>query len=98
MQRARKSLRLASADDLASHLEREVAGRWAVLAGRALGQLVSERGVHLAELGLALDGVLSSLEGWALAMRYRWAAWLVVVNVAVVGYLARRIARRARVH
>jgi uncharacterized membrane protein (DUF2068 family) len=72
--------------------------------------------------GLGLDGVLSLVEGLALARRYRWAPWLVViatsslvpfelvallrhrragrallllVNLAVVGYLARHARREA---
>ena len=93
------------------------------LAGRTIGALVSDRGVHLIEIGLALDGLLSSVEAITLWRGYRWAPWLVVVatasplpleiaqivrtprpsrvglamvNLAVVGYLAQRIARKWR--
>lgn len=110
---------------LAVHLEGNVAGRWSVLVGDALAKLVSERGVHLIELGLALDAASSAVEGWTLWRGYWWSPWLVVVatgsplplevaaivrkptavrivvallNVAVVWYLARRIARRRREH
>lgn len=106
---------------LATTLIEEGASRWLVLLGKALDVLVSERGVRLLEIGLALDAVISSFEGWALWRGYRWAAWLVVaatalplpfevllvlrsprawriatilVNLAIVAYLARRVARR----
>ena len=105
---------------LAHHLREDLASRWSLLLGRALGALTNH-GVHLLELGLALDGVVSAVEGWTLWRGYRWGAWLVVVatatplplevvaisrshrpwrvllaavNVVVVVYLARRIARR----
>ncbi len=64
---------------LAVHLESNVAGRWSVLAGHALAKLVSQRGVHLVELGLALDGVSSAFEGWSLWRGYWWGPWVVVV-------------------
>jgi uncharacterized membrane protein (DUF2068 family) len=94
-----------------------------VLAGRAIGALVSERGVHLIEIGLALDGLVSGVEGFTLWRGYRWPPWLVVVatasplpleiaeivrtprpsrvglamaNLAVVGYLALRIAKKRK--
>jgi uncharacterized membrane protein (DUF2068 family) len=51
--------------------------------GRALAALVSERGVHLLELGLAVDGVVSGIEGWALWRGYRWGASLVVLETAM---------------
>jgi uncharacterized membrane protein (DUF2068 family) len=63
---------------LALHLEHGVAGRWSVLVGRALARLVSDRGVHLVELGLALDGVVSAVEGFTLWRGYWWGRWLVV--------------------
>ena len=94
-----------------------------MLAGRAIGALMSERGVHIVEIGLALDGLVSAVEAITLWRGYRWAPWLVVVatasplpleiaeiartprpsrvglamvNLAVVGVLARHIARRWR--
>ncbi len=108
---------------LAIALEENVASRWSVAAGRLLAVVATGRGVHLLELGLALDAVSSAIEGWSLWKGYRWGPWLVVVatavplpleirailrvprvsrallvvvNVAVVVYLARRIAARRR--
>lgn len=111
---------LAALQEAAAALEHHVTSRWSVLAGRAVARAISGRGLHVAEIGLALDGILSAVEGWSLWRGYRWGAWLVVVatatplplevhhlvrthgisrgalvllNVAVVVYLARRIAR-----
>jgi uncharacterized membrane protein (DUF2068 family) len=108
---------------LATQLREHLASRWSVLAGRAIGALMSERGVHIIEIGLALDGLVSAVEAITLWRGYRWAPWLVVVatgsplplelaeiartprpsrvglalvNLAVVGFLARHIARRWR--
>jgi uncharacterized membrane protein (DUF2068 family) len=68
---------------LAVHLEANLASRWSLLAGRALGSLLSERGVHLVEMGLALDGVVTAIEGWSLWRGYRWGPWAVVVATAI---------------
>jgi uncharacterized membrane protein (DUF2068 family) len=114
---------IAALRGFAEQLSANVASRWSAMAGRAIVTLVSRRGVHLVELGLVLDGLLSVVEGLALGKGYRWGPWLVVVatatplplevaeiaraprpsrvalavvNVAVVVYLARGIARRAR--
>jgi uncharacterized membrane protein (DUF2068 family) len=112
---------LATVRHFATGLREHLASRWSVLVGRAIGALVSARGVHLVEIGLALDGLVSAFEGFALWRGYPWAPWLVVaataaplpleiasivrthrlsrlalavVNVVVIGYLARRSSRR----
>jgi uncharacterized membrane protein (DUF2068 family) len=66
---------------LAHQLREDLASRWSLLLGRALGALTNH-GVHLVEIGLALDGVVSAIEGWALWRGHRWGAWLVVVATA----------------
>jgi uncharacterized membrane protein (DUF2068 family) len=68
--------------ELAAQLRHDVASRWSLLAGRALGAIASVRGVHLLEIGLLLDGVLSAVEGWSLWRGYRWGPWLVVAATA----------------
>jgi uncharacterized membrane protein (DUF2068 family) len=68
--------------EVAIQLREHVASRWSLLLGRALGALVSQRGVHLLEIGLALDGVVSAFEGWSLARGYRWGPWLVIAATA----------------
>jgi uncharacterized membrane protein (DUF2068 family) len=67
--------------DLAHRLREDLASRWSLLFGRAL-EALTNRGVHLLELGLALDGLLSAFEGWTLWRGYRWGAWLVVFATA----------------
>ena len=73
---------LVALKHLATHLREHLASRWSVLAGRAIGALASERGGHLIEIGLALDGLVSSVEAITLWRGYRWAPWLVVVATA----------------
>jgi uncharacterized membrane protein (DUF2068 family) len=114
---------LAALRHLATQLREHLASRWSVLAGRAIGALVSEWSIHLIEIGLALDGLLSAVEAFSLWRGYRWAPWLVViatasplpleiaevvrtarpsraglvmVNLAVVAYLARLLAKERR--
>ncbi|HVI94426.1 MAG TPA: DUF2127 domain-containing protein [Anaeromyxobacter sp.] len=73
---------IATLREVAIQLKEHLASRWSLSLGRALGALVSERGVHLLELGLALDGVVSAFEGWSLARGYRWGPWLVIFATA----------------
>jgi uncharacterized membrane protein (DUF2068 family) len=68
---------------LALHLRADLASRWSLLAGRVLGSLLSQRGVHLLETGLVLDGLVSALEGFSLWRGYRWGPWLVVAATAI---------------
>jgi uncharacterized membrane protein (DUF2068 family) len=115
--------KLVALRHLATQMQEHLESRWSMLASKAIGALVSERGVHLIKIGLALDGLVSSVEALALWRGYRWAPWLVVVstasplplevaeivraprpsrvglamvNVAVVGYLALRMAKKRR--
>jgi uncharacterized membrane protein (DUF2068 family) len=111
---------LATLRELSIQLREHFASRWSLMAGRAMTALFSERGVHLLQIGLALDGVLSAFEGWSLWRGRRWGRWVVVIatatplplevveiarshrpsraflallNVAVVAYLARDLRR-----
>jgi uncharacterized membrane protein (DUF2068 family) len=97
--------------------------RFSTLLAHALGQLTTDHRVHLVAFALALDGVSSLVEGWALHRRFRWAPWLIVaatsvavpfevaslvhalrpvrlalllINLALVAYLARRALRERR--
>lgn len=73
---------LATLREVAVQLQQNLASRWSLLLGRALAALTSRRGVHLLELGLALDGVASAIEGWSLWRGYRWGPWLVLAATA----------------
>jgi uncharacterized membrane protein (DUF2068 family) len=108
---------------LARSVREHLASGWSVAVSHAVRLLASQRGMHLLELGLSADALLTGLEGWSLWKGYRWSAWLVVcvtlipipwelweigrrgswarvaiaaANLAVVGYLAWRIARSDR--
>jgi uncharacterized membrane protein (DUF2068 family) len=73
---------LVAVRHLATELQEHLASRWSVLAGRAIGALASEWSVHIIEIGLALDGLVSALEAITLWRGYRWAPWLVVIATA----------------
>jgi uncharacterized membrane protein (DUF2068 family) len=108
---------------LAREIQAHLGSRWSHLAARAIASATSGRAVHLLELGLGLDGLLSALEGFSLWRGYRFGPWLVIaatslpiplevgeivrthrpsrfllllLNGAVVIYLAVRLARRTR--
>jgi uncharacterized membrane protein (DUF2068 family) len=82
--------------ELSHQLREHVASRWSLGAGRALAALLSRRGLHLVELGLALDGAISAVEGWSLWRGYRWGRWLVVFATATP--LPLEVAEIARTH
>ena len=69
----------AMADELQTH----VASRWSLLLGRALVSALSVKGLRFIELGLALDGIVSVVEAWALWRGHRWGPWLVAVASAL---------------
>lgn len=103
---------------LREHWTTGVAGELA----EKLMRLLDVRHAWLAVIGLALDGGVTLVEGWALQRGYRWGYWLVVVvaaafvpfeliawvhkpsvgrallliaNLAVAAYLARRVMRES---
>ncbi len=69
--------------EMAEELQTHVASRWSLLLGRALASALSARGLRLVELGLALDGLSTAVEAWALWRGHRWGHWLVAVASAV---------------
>ncbi|HSP18336.1 MAG TPA: DUF2127 domain-containing protein [Myxococcaceae bacterium] len=81
------SMVLGFGDELAdwAHQFRNHSTRaYAVLLGRALERATTPRGLHITLLALFVDGVVTSIEGWALHHRHPWGPWLVV---AVSGVL-----------
>jgi uncharacterized membrane protein (DUF2068 family) len=69
--------------ELADALRHHLAARWSLSLAEALVSLLSTRVLHLVQVGLVLDAVLSAVEGWALWRGHRWGAWLVVVASAL---------------
>lgn len=69
---------------------------WSVRLAHLAVSATTERHLHVAVLGLALDGALTLVEGWSLHRRYAWGPWLVVVATSValpfeIGSLAREM-------
>lgn len=52
---------------------------WSLWASKLLLAVATEHRLELAALALALDAILSSIEGYSLARGYTWGPWLVVV-------------------
>ena len=60
-----------------------VASHWSLALAWAVAALTNECGLHVLEIGLALDAILSAVEGWCLWRGYTWGAWIVVIATAV---------------
>ena len=65
---------------LALGLRTHVVQRLTVALVDLLAQLTTPRAIVWIGVGLGIDALLSGVEGWCLARRYRWASWLVVVT------------------
>ena len=63
------------ATDFSHHLSRH----WSIALAQMLARGVTPHHVIVTAIALALDGILTSLEGWALRRRRWWGAWMVVV-------------------
>jgi uncharacterized membrane protein (DUF2068 family) len=68
------------ADELREHATSGVSSHLAAFLVTA----VAPRHLWIAIVGLALDGAVTLLEGWALRRGYAWGAWLVVVMTAAL--------------
>ncbi len=75
----------------------ELPAGWSVRAAGLLAAAGRPHTLHLAALGLALDGTLTAVEGWSLWRGYGWGPWLVVVATGTpIPYELYEIARRVR--
>jgi uncharacterized membrane protein (DUF2068 family) len=70
---------------LADHLQavalsfrHHAAEAWSIALADRLVRAATERNLLVVALASILDGVVSSVEGWALHRRYGWSRWLVV--------------------
>jgi uncharacterized membrane protein (DUF2068 family) len=75
--------RVESVRDLAQAWQEHLGHHLAIVAGRALAALLSERGLRWVELGLALDALVSAFEGFALWRGYAWGPWIVASATAL---------------
>jgi uncharacterized membrane protein (DUF2068 family) len=69
-------------EDAARAVEHATAG-WSLHLARLAFVATTARHLHLAVLGLALDGSLTLVEGWSLHKRKSWGPWLIVVATSV---------------
>jgi uncharacterized membrane protein (DUF2068 family) len=51
---------------------------YAVMVGRALERATTPKGLHITLAALLVDGIVTTVEGWALHHRHWWGPWLVV--------------------
>jgi len=73
----RETERLASA---AAGLRWHGTAAWSV----HLAHAITPRHLELTAVALTLDGVLTSVEGWALRRRHTWGAWLVIATTSAL--------------
>ena len=69
----------AALHDLAVDLWHHASRRWSIALARAIAGRATPHGFLVAALALAFDGVLTSVEGWALRRGHWWGRWTVVV-------------------
>lgn len=63
---------------IALQIKEHATAAWSVALAEKIAHAATERHVVVAALASLLDGVFSSVEGWALHRRYRWSGWLVI--------------------
>jgi uncharacterized membrane protein (DUF2068 family) len=69
---------LDHARELALALRERLVHVWSLRAAELLLRALTGRALHWTAGALAIDGLISYVEGWALRRGYRWAPWLVV--------------------
>jgi len=63
---------------IALQIKEHATAAWSVALAEKVARAATERHLVVAALASLLDGVFSSIEGWALHRRYRWSGWLVI--------------------
>jgi uncharacterized membrane protein (DUF2068 family) len=71
--KATNELRIA-----AHHVRDHATAAWSVALADKIVQAATRRHLMVVAVASLLDGVLTSIEGWALHRRYRWGSWLVI--------------------
>jgi uncharacterized membrane protein (DUF2068 family) len=70
---------VAMLQDVAAQFGHHASRAWSIAVAHAILRSVTRRGLSVTALALALDGGLTSLEGWALRRGLEWGRWMVVV-------------------
>lgn len=65
--------------EFAAELRHHASRVWSIALAQAIVRGMTPHGVIVTVLALALDGALTSLEGWALRRGHWWGRWTVVV-------------------
>lgn len=85
----------ARLQDFARDVREEFAGAWSMTLAHAIASASNH--LWFVTFALAFDGVLSSIEGWALYRGFGFAPWLVVVTTsALLPFEAVHLARSVR--
>lgn len=85
----------ARLQDFARDVREEFTGAWSLTLAHAIASASNH--LWLVAFALAFDGVLSSIEGWALYRGFAFAPWLVVVTTsALLPFEAVHLARAVR--
>jgi uncharacterized membrane protein (DUF2068 family) len=70
---------VAALHEVAAKLEHHASRAWSIALAHAIAGTVTPHGLNVIALALALDGALTSLEGWALRRGHWWGRWMVVI-------------------
>jgi len=70
---------VAALHDVAAEVGHHASRAWSIALAHAIVASVTPHGLNALALALALDGVLTSLEAWALRRGHGWGRWMVVV-------------------
>jgi len=76
--------RVASLHDLATTLGHRASRVWSIALAHAIVGTITPHRLNITALALALDGVLTSIEGWALRRGHAWGRWTVVVATGLL--------------
>jgi uncharacterized membrane protein (DUF2068 family) len=86
------------AHDAVEVLRQHVVHAWSIALTDLLLRALTTRRLYFTAAAIALDALLSAVEGWCLRRGYRWAPWLVVgASASLMPFEVVQIARRPHV-
>lgn len=68
----------------AQTIRRHATEAWSIALAEKLLDVSTAHNIFVVAMAIVADGVLSLLEGWALARGFRWARWLVLATTAAL--------------